>query len=137
MQRFRLVYECEKVNGNLINYKSLYCNKNHSNKTDEEFNNWFQNKFNVSNVDINKFVLLLRKGVYSYAFMGDWENFNEKSLPEKEKNYSNLNMEDTTDSYYNYRNRICKESETKKIRWISSFLSKKRYITFSWWSSKL
>ena len=39
MQRFRLVFECEKVNGNLINYKSLYCNKNHSNKTDEEFNN--------------------------------------------------------------------------------------------------
>ena len=26
--------------------------------------------------------------------MADWENFNEKALPEKEEFYSNLNIED-------------------------------------------
>ena len=31
-----------------------------------------------------KFNLLLPKGVYSYEYMNDWENFNETSLPEKE-----------------------------------------------------
>ena len=37
-----------------------------------------------------KFVLLLRKGVYPYGYMDDWEKFNETTLPEKGKFYSNL-----------------------------------------------
>ena len=32
--------------------------------------------------------------------MVDWEKFNEKTLPEKEKFYGNLNMEDITDADY-------------------------------------
>ena len=32
---------------------------------------------------INKFILLLRKGVYSYEYMDNWERFNETSLPSK------------------------------------------------------
>ena len=31
----------------------------------------------------NKFILLLRKGVYSYEYIDDWGKFNETSLPEK------------------------------------------------------
>ena len=38
---------------------------------------------------MNKFVLLLRKGVYPYNCMDEWEKFNETSLPEKEEFYSN------------------------------------------------
>ena len=38
--------------------------------------------------------MLLRKGIYPYEFMDYWEKFNEKSLPEKEELYSNLNLED-------------------------------------------
>ena len=33
--------------------------------------------------DINKFVLLLRKGVYLYKYMDIWERFDETSLPNK------------------------------------------------------
>ena len=40
-----------------------------------------------SNNDINKFLLLLRKGVYPYEFIDDWEKFNETSLAEKEEFY--------------------------------------------------
>ena len=29
----------------------------------------------------NKFILLLRKGIYSDKYMDDWEKFNETSLP--------------------------------------------------------
>ena len=51
---------------------------------------------------INKFVLLLRKGVYPYEYMDAWEKFNEISLPSKEDFYSNLNMEDINDIDYRH-----------------------------------
>ena len=62
----------------------LSCNKDYSNKIDEELKKGFKNTYTFSNNDINKFLLLLRKGVCPYEYMDDWENFNEKSLPEKE-----------------------------------------------------
>ena len=42
--------------------------------------------------------MLLRKGVYPYEYMDEWEKFNETSMFEKEEFYSNLNMEDITDT---------------------------------------
>ena len=47
-----------------------------------------------SNNDINKFVLLLIKGVYPHENMDDWEKFNEILFPEKEEFYGNLHKED-------------------------------------------
>ena len=44
----------------------------------------------ILNHDINKFFLLLQKGVYPYEYMDDWEKFNEGPLPEKEHFYSHL-----------------------------------------------
>ena len=32
----------------------------------------FRNAFRLSNNDINKFTLFLRKGVYPYEFMDEW-----------------------------------------------------------------
>ena len=40
------------------------------------------------NGDLNKFILLLRKGVYSYKYMDSCERFNETLLPDKEAFYS-------------------------------------------------
>ena len=64
-------------------YKGLSCNNNYSNKIDEKLKKRFKNTFEISNNDINKFILFLRKVVYPYEFMEDWENFNEEKLPEK------------------------------------------------------
>ena len=50
-----------------------------------------------------KFILLLKKCVYTDEYMDEWEKFNEISLPEKEEFYSNLNMEDIIDADYIYR----------------------------------
>ena len=47
--------------------------------------------FKFSDNDINKFILLLREGVYPYECMHDWERFNETTLLEKEECYRNLN----------------------------------------------
>ena len=43
---------------------------------------------------------MLRKGVYPYEFMSDWEMINETRLPEKEESYSNLTMEHTPETDY-------------------------------------
>ena len=53
----------ESVKDNLIKYKCLSCNKDYSNKLHEKLKKWFKNTFKFS-YNINKFILLLRKGVY-------------------------------------------------------------------------
>ena len=70
-----------------------------------------KNIFKFSNIDINKLVLLLQRGVYPYEYMDDWEKFNEIKLPEKEEFYGNLNMEDVTDADYIHAKRVCKYFE--------------------------
>ena len=47
--------------------------------------------------------------------MDDWENFNEISSPEKEDIYSNLNMEDITDTEYTHAKSVCKYFEMKSL----------------------
>ena len=66
-------------------------------------------------ITINKFILLLRKGVYPDEYMNDWEKFNETTLSEKEKFYSNLNMEDITDTGCMNAKRVCKDFEIKNL----------------------
>ena len=92
--------ENESMKDSLIKNKCLSCNKNYSNKIDEELKKRFKNTFKFSNNDINKFVLLLRTSAYSYEYMNEWEKFNETLVPEKEEFYSNLNMKDITDADY-------------------------------------
>ena len=72
------------------------CNKNYQQKFDEKLNKWFFNTYKFSNHDKNKFILLLRKGVYPHEYMGNWEKFNETLLHKKEDFYSQLTMEDIT-----------------------------------------
>ena len=57
----------------------------------------------------------MRKDVYPYEYMNDWEKFNETSLPEKEVFYSHLNMEDITDADYAHTKRVCKDFKMKKL----------------------
>ena len=63
--------EYESVRDKLIKYKCLSCNKDYSNKINEEFKKRFKSTFKFSNNDINKFILLLRKGVYPYEYMDE------------------------------------------------------------------
>ena len=70
----------ESVNDNLIKCKCLYCNKNYSNKVDEEVKKRFNNTFKFSNNDINKFILQLRNGFCPFEYMDDWEKINETCM---------------------------------------------------------
>ena len=60
----------------------------------------FYNTYQLSDNDINKFKLLLRKDVYPYEYMDSWKRFNEIELPSKDKFYSTLNLEDISDDDY-------------------------------------
>ena len=57
----------------------------------------------------------MRKDVYPYEYMGDWENFNETSLPDKEHFYSHLSMENITDADYMHAKRVCKEFKINNL----------------------
>ena len=52
--------------------------------------------------DINKFYLMLRKGVHRYEDMNSWQRLNEISLPGKKEFYSNLTMENITDADFKH-----------------------------------
>ena len=56
----------------------------------------FYNIYQLSNKDINKFDLLLRKGVYPYEYMDSWKRFNEIIPSEEYSYYSKLNMKGIT-----------------------------------------
>ena len=65
--------------------------------------------YEFCNEGINKFILLLRKGVYPYEYMDKWERFDETSLPDKETFDSSLNMEDITDIDHKHPKRVFKK----------------------------
>ena len=58
------------------------------------------------------FCLMLRKVVYPYEYMDSLEWFDETSLPKKEDFYSNLNMEDITNTDSKYAKRVWKDFKT-------------------------
>ena len=85
------------IKGNQLIFKCLNCNKNYNKDFNKELINRFSSTYKFCNGDINKFILLLRKGVYPYEYMDSWERFDEISLPDKEAFSSSLNMGDITD----------------------------------------
>ena len=75
---------------------------------------------------------MLRKDVYPYEYMDDWEKLDETLLFEKEDFYSHLNMKDITDADDAHTKRVCKDFEISTIRSISWFVCSKQYLIVSW-----
>ena len=74
-----------------------------------------KNTYSFCNSDLNKFILLLRKGVHPYEYMDSWEKFNMTSLPSKKEFYSNLNMEDIDDTDYRHVNNVFNKFKLNKL----------------------
>ena len=83
-------------------FRCFECKKNYEKDFNKELINRFASSYEFCNGDINKFILLLRKGVYPYEYMDSWERFDETSLLNKEDFYSSLNVEDITDIDYRH-----------------------------------
>ena len=102
---FNLDYlKCTK-NKNLI-LECYNCKQRYRKKFNKELIKIFASTYEFCNKDLNKFILLLRKGVYPYEYMDNWERFNETSLPNKESFYSNMNMENIDDIDYRHGNNV-------------------------------
>ena len=96
-------------------FRCFECKKNYRKDFNKELIKRFANIYELCNEDINKFVSLLRKGVYPYEYMDSWERFDETSLPDKETFYSCLNMEGITNVGHKHAKRVFKESNNKNL----------------------
>ena len=57
----------------------------------------------------NQYKLLIKKGIYPYEYMTDWDKFKETKLPPREAFYSKLNMRGIGNEDYEHANRVWKE----------------------------
>ena len=60
-------------------------------------------------------MLLLRKGLYPYEYMDDWDRFNEKKLPNKSDFYRSLNMEDIPEIDYRHALKVFNKFNIKNL----------------------
>ena len=95
-----------KVMDKTLIFRCFNCKKNYRKEIDKELIERFANTYKFCNNDLNKFVMLLRKGVYPYEYMDGWDKFNETPIPNKESFYSNLTMENITETDYIHANNV-------------------------------
>ena len=54
----------------------------------------------------NQYTLLIKKGIYPYEYMTDWDKFKETKLTPREAFYSKLNMSGVCNEDYEHANRV-------------------------------
>ena len=96
-------------------FKCFNCEQYYKKKFNKDLIKRFASTYEFCNKDMNKFILLLRKGVCLYEYMDSWERFNETSLPSKKDFYSNLNMENIDDIDYRHANNVFKRFELENL----------------------
>ena len=97
-----------KVMDEALIFRCFNCKKNYEKEINKELIERFVSIYKFCNNDLNKFVMLFRKGVYPYECMDGWDKFNETSIPNKESFYSNLTMENITETDYIHANDVFK-----------------------------
>ena len=98
-----------------IKFIDSYSEQYYKKKSNKELIKRFKSTHEFCNKDLNKCILLLRKGVYPYEYMDNWERFNETLLPSKESFYSNLNIENIDDIDYRHGNNVFKRFKLKNL----------------------
>ena len=110
--------KCDKCKSNLcfvramnetLLFKCIDCEKEYEKGFNKELLKRFSNTYEFCGNDLNKFLILLRKGVYPYEYMDGWNKFNEKVFPSKESFYSSLTMEDISETDYAHAKNVFKK----------------------------
>ena len=104
-----------KIKNEKLILECYNCKQRYRKKINKELIKRFASTYSFCNNDLNKFLLLLRKGVYPYEYIDNWKRFNETSLPSKESFYSNLNMENIEDVDYRHGNNVFNKSKLNNL----------------------
>ena len=102
------LYFVRTINETLL-FECIDCGKEYKKGFNKELIKRFSNTYEFCDSYMDKFLILLRKGVYPYEYMDGRDRFNEKTLPNKESFYSSLMMEDKTASDYPHANNVFKK----------------------------
>ena len=111
---FNLEYIRREKSGKLL-FKCFNCKGKSFEEFDEKLIKMFKNTYNFCNGNIDKFMLLLRKGIYPYKYMDDWNRFNEEKLPNKSNFYSSLNMEEISETDYRHAEKVFNKFNIKNL----------------------
>ena len=98
-----------RVMNETLLFKCIDCDKEYEKEFNNELIERFANTYKFCDNDLDKFIMLLRKGVYPYEYIDAWDKFNEKVLPAKESFYSNLTLENISEIDYAHANNVFKK----------------------------
>ena len=98
-----------RVMNETLLFKCSDCDKEYEKELNNELIGRFANTYKLCDNDLDKFIMLLRKGVYPYEYIDAWDKFNEKVLPGKESFYSNLILENISEIDYAHANNVFKK----------------------------
>ena len=68
-----------KTKNEKVILKCFNCKQYYQKRFNKELIERFASTYEFCSKDLNKFILLLRKGVYPYEYIDNWERFNETS----------------------------------------------------------
>ena len=107
MEKIKINSECcfvELKNSRLI-YRCKDC-KNEWKRSIEGLIRKFPSIYQICNGNLNKFILLVRKGLYPYGYTDNWEKFDETTIRPKEAFYSELNLDGISDADYPHAQKV-------------------------------
>ena len=97
------------LSGLVDNFSEIKDNKCLDKELINESSKKFSNTYKFCDGDINKFIILLRKGVYPLEYMDSQDKFNEIELPSKKDFYSKKDLENISDKDYEHAQNVFKE----------------------------
>ena len=98
-----------------LTFECVDCEKDYKKDIDNKSKERFSNLYEFCGYDMNKFITLLRKGVYPCEYIDERNKFAEKELPVKKSFYSNLMMEDISDTDYKHPNNVFKKFDLNNL----------------------
>ena len=93
LKNSRLIYRCKDC-------------KNEWKRPIEGLIRKFPSIYQFCNGNLNKFILLVRKGLYPYGYTDNWEKFDETTIRPKEAFYSELNLDGISDADYPHAQKV-------------------------------
>ena len=99
----------------MLLFNCFNCKRKYFEEFDEKLIKKLKYTYNFCNGDIDKLMLLLRKGIYPYDYMDDWNRFDEEKLPSKSDFYNSLNMEELSETDYKDAEKVFNKFNIKNL----------------------